>query len=281
MSKIHDWVERGSLDKVKVMLQENGSLIHTCRAGHCSDQPLHIAAWQDHSDIALLLIETGAEVNAKGDEGRTPLHYAALFGNVKTAKMLIDSGAELDLKDDSGHTPILLAARGRETANHHIIQLLLEHGAFVDLNTAVCIGSKKHVMAILEDDPTAVKKAPFPDDLLYDTLAYIQHKIWQEISPLSTPEQALPVIIKHRQILDLLLQHGVDVNGISISGRPCLFEAVQLEHPVIAETLMKLGADVNYKTESGEDAWTFSDRSVSKEAMHQLLLNHGYQPLES
>ena len=41
--------------------------------------PLHYAARHNHLDVITLLVEFGADVNIRGDDGLTPLHYAARF----------------------------------------------------------------------------------------------------------------------------------------------------------------------------------------------------------
>ena len=40
------------------------------------ETPLHIAAREGHIDIAELLINKGADVNAKNNYGKTPFDYA-------------------------------------------------------------------------------------------------------------------------------------------------------------------------------------------------------------
>lgn len=72
------------------------------------DTPLHIAAiWGDVEAIDVLL-EAGADIDAKGDMGCTPLHYAIGQKKVEAAKRLISHGASLDVKDEmsDGWTPV-------------------------------------------------------------------------------------------------------------------------------------------------------------------------------
>jgi len=53
-------------------------------------------------DIALLLINNGADVNAKDkhDRNKTPLHHAVARGTVRVAKLLLDHGADINAKDE-------------------------------------------------------------------------------------------------------------------------------------------------------------------------------------
>jgi len=61
------------------------------------------------SESARLLIENGADFNAKADDGSTVLHHAVAQGNEDVVTYLIDSGADLSLKDDSNRTALDLA----------------------------------------------------------------------------------------------------------------------------------------------------------------------------
>ena len=45
-----------------------------------------------------LLVEKGAELDSKDEDGQTPLLWAAFFGHEAVAKLLVEKGAELDLK---------------------------------------------------------------------------------------------------------------------------------------------------------------------------------------
>ena len=56
--------------------------------------PLHIAAEHNHPQIARVLIEHGANIEAKRNGLLTPLHYAASNGSLATARVLVDAGAD-------------------------------------------------------------------------------------------------------------------------------------------------------------------------------------------
>jgi ankyrin repeat protein len=57
---------------------------------------LHIACLDEEDDIVSLLLEQGAEVNAKDSLGETPLHYAR---SPAVALKLIQKGADVGLQD--------------------------------------------------------------------------------------------------------------------------------------------------------------------------------------
>lgn len=84
---------------------------------------LMMAALKSHVDVARTLIERGAAINK---DGWTPLHYAATGGNTDIMNMLLDKGAQLDARSPNGTTPLMMAARYGSTK---AVELLLQKGA--------------------------------------------------------------------------------------------------------------------------------------------------------
>ena len=59
----------------------------------------------EHPEKIALLLEHGADVNARGLQGRTALHYAAAAGHGRVVRQLLAAGADPTLTDDAGRTP--------------------------------------------------------------------------------------------------------------------------------------------------------------------------------
>ncbi len=71
-------------------------LIHA--QDHDGKTSLHKAVWgSSKPDVVTLLIEKGADVNAKNKYDYTPLHWAAKHGHTASAEILIKAGAKLDI----------------------------------------------------------------------------------------------------------------------------------------------------------------------------------------
>ncbi len=72
--------------------------------------PLHSAAASKNVKIAKLLIDAGADVNAKQQEGITPLHSAAHNGDLDMAELLLKRGSKKYQTTEKGKTPYDYAA---------------------------------------------------------------------------------------------------------------------------------------------------------------------------
>jgi len=110
--------------------------------------------------IARLLIEAGADPNARTadppsatDPGETPLHWAASSDDVDVAEVLIDGGADIEAPDGSIGSPLDNAVG---YACWHVARLLVARGARVDKAWhAAALGLLGRLEAILGTDPTA------------------------------------------------------------------------------------------------------------------------------
>jgi hypothetical protein len=65
---------------------------------------LHWAVCRGTFTIAEMLVEKGANLDAKDPAGVTALMYAGRFGKTDILRLLIDKGADFDIKDKEGFT---------------------------------------------------------------------------------------------------------------------------------------------------------------------------------
>ncbi len=94
---------------------------------------LFVAIWHQKTALAILLLLSGAPVNAQWEDGITPIHCAALKDNITMIKVLVKTGANIESKEEHGLTPLDLATmRGHTKA----VKYLISRGAKID-NTVV------------------------------------------------------------------------------------------------------------------------------------------------
>lgn len=55
---------------------------------------LILSCQSGHLDLCRILVEAGADVNAKNQKGNTPLHYTLTYGFAEITRYLISQGAD-------------------------------------------------------------------------------------------------------------------------------------------------------------------------------------------
>jgi len=94
-----------------------------------NDTPLHKAAHENDTMTVQEELDGGADINAKGAQGRTALHRALGAGAVETVQLLIERKADVNTKDQMKRNALHWAAGGeiRENAKQ-LCELLFEPG---------------------------------------------------------------------------------------------------------------------------------------------------------
>ncbi len=68
--------------------------------------PLITAAVFGNTEVALALIEAGADVNFRNNEGSTALHSAAFFCHIEIVEALLENGADKNIPNNNGSTAL-------------------------------------------------------------------------------------------------------------------------------------------------------------------------------
>ena len=158
-------VQCGNSPTLKLLVDRIGTAGVNAPVNAAGDTLLHEAARSGDAGCALVLLDTGAQVNAVSGEGSTPLllattlgradvlrvllawgakpnspsaagamplHLAASFGHLECVAALLDAGADMTRRTKDGHTALHLACWG---GHDNVTQLLLQRGAFLEAVT--------------------------------------------------------------------------------------------------------------------------------------------------
>jgi len=90
------------------LLLDKGAQLEAKNINGCT--PLHHAAAQGHVEIVRLLCDRGADVDARANREWRPLHSAAWKGHISVVKELIEErSAEINARTDDGRTALRVA----------------------------------------------------------------------------------------------------------------------------------------------------------------------------
>ena len=158
--------------------------------GLAGEIPLVAVAEVGSPETITKLLQAGADVNEKDENGFTALMLAAKNGSVKTMQMLLQAGADINAQSNDGFTTLMLAALSN--CNHDVIMVLLQAGAdltaqnkygLTALDTAT-LNPNPGVAGLLKLDPRAAQILAVPRPSPEEVAALL---------PASIKKQSIPV----------------------------------------------------------------------------------------
>lgn len=207
-------------------------------------RPLSHAARAGHLDMVELLLARGAPVDARNLAGSTALYFAAERGQVAIVQRLIDRGADVNLTGRSGTSPVAAAAyAGRDM----VVRMLLAHGA--DGRKADDTGKPPVVYAAAAGQLGILKQLLAPDTDVNARYANdLTLLMWASGPDETVPEpQALEVV-------SYLLDAGAKIDDRDARGRTALMISAEGNHPGIVKALLARGADPALADKAGKHA---------------------------
>lgn len=200
--------------------------------------PLTDAILRKNTNMSLLLIRSGADVNATSN-GFTPLDDAVTLGLDSVVHTLLDAGSDANHNDPVGRAPLSKAVLNDDYA---ATRELLAHGANPD----------KADPYNSVDDPYDSAESGFP--------------------PLSDA-----VAIRNENISLLLIESGANPNATDPDGFAPLDDAVSTRQTSVAQALLDAGADANRADPFGRTPLSQAVRNGDA-AIAQDLIAHGANP---
>ncbi len=203
------------------------------------------------------LLQQGADANARDEAGDTAIMRAALYADVETMRVLIESGADVQARGGDGTAPLL-----RTTHDLDKMRLLLDRGAPVDdfamVAAASVPGSRNALELLLARGGngraavpayTALMAAALHGDLdavncLLDHGANVKAK-----TPTGFTALIAAALSGNAQVVARLLERGADPNAVCELDTGILQTpagvAASMGHADCLRLLMAAGADVN------------------------------------
>jgi ankyrin repeat protein len=102
-------------------LLKNGADVRLAARNAQKVTALHGAVARRDLQIVNMLLEAGADPNARQERGFAPLHDAAANGSIPLVELLLKHGARADVKSDEGKTPADMAT---DRGHKEVVQML-------------------------------------------------------------------------------------------------------------------------------------------------------------
>ena len=112
---------------------------------------LMVAAGKGRVDMVKILLDCGANKDARDEGGWTALMHATLNGQMETISFLIGEGVSIDAQNDDGKTALIVAASNNF---YEVVQRLCEAGANKELTAR---GGKTAAQHVLLREPFAAQ----------------------------------------------------------------------------------------------------------------------------
>lgn len=156
-----------SIIGVAEILLANGAGVNT-KSANSGDTALHQACFYrgGRTQLIQVLVDHGAQIDAKCNAGRTPLCNACIRPCISAVKFLLDNNADWLIKDDYGQGPVdLLRKRGLEDVIEPYDKRPalavsgagnIRHGTIVGINPSLC----QHQKALAVKSILLVRQLP-------------------------------------------------------------------------------------------------------------------------
>jgi ankyrin repeat protein len=248
---LHHAAGFGPLANVELLINKGADV--NAKNGRRST-PLH---WAIHDEAKVrLLLSKGAEINPRQAQGRTPLFLAAMLGDgVPTMRLLFARGADPNLASANGQTPLMMAAvRG----NIQAIRLLIERGAQVNARDGA--GETALMFAGTSGNADGVR-------FLIENGADVRIKSKRNETALGFAATS-----GVQASVELLLAKGAEINVRNFRGySPLMFAASSDTMPAgIIRLLLDKGADASFRGDYDEPASALAAKRGHTEAARFL-----------
>ncbi len=186
-----------------------------------------------HGDrkATLKLLQEGADINVRDAQGRTPVMIATYQHNTEMVRELLQAGADINIRDNNKENPLLHAG-----AQGWLDILTLAIEAHADTRLTNRFGGISIIPASERGHVEVVRELLTRTDINVNHINNLGWTALLEAIVLSDGGQA------HQHIVQLLIDHGADVNIPDKDGVTPLQHAHKRGFTEIERILLKAGA---------------------------------------
>jgi ankyrin repeat protein len=203
------------------LLLENGADLEAKNKD--GDTALLCACWKGHIAVVKMLLDKDANIEAQNNNRKTALFYACSMGHIAVVEMLVDKGANIEANKD-GIAPLL---RASDYGHIAVVEMLINKGANIDAKN--------------KNGNTALMQASANG---------------------------------HIAVVEMLLDKGANIEAKSNSGETPLHSACYNGHIAVVEILLDKGANIEAKNNNGKTALRVAKNPIIKQMLKQQALKH-------
>ncbi len=150
VATIHDAAAGGRAGDLGGLLDAHPELLDARGVDRLGGTALHAAAAGNHAACVRLLLEAGAAVDIRdyGDNA-SALHFAAQAADLEIVRALVEAGAEVNGEGDDHQLGVLGWATCFGRVREDVAAYLLEHGARLNIWTAIALGRDADVRRLV------------------------------------------------------------------------------------------------------------------------------------
>jgi ankyrin repeat protein len=273
MTALHWAADQGDEALTELLLASGATPAASTRIGRYV--PLHLAAKGGYAGVVRRLLAASVDVNATTTTGASALHFAAASGNAQTITLLVDRGANVNAREPEwGQTPLMFAAGAGRT---EAVKVLLARGADARAAAKVIDLSERNRQDAAESRERNARIAAIQKKLAAEratisgsaaqpaaprAMGARQEDNGNEPEPLGYAELVgshgglTALLLASREGFDetalALLDAGADINQVSASDHtsPLLIATIN-GHFDLAMKLLARGADVTLASDAG------------------------------
>jgi ankyrin repeat protein len=127
VSPLHSAVHFKQVAAAKLLVERGADI--NARNGE-GNTPLYVAVHQESLELTVYLLGKGADVNRRNDFGYSPLRQSCRWGNLDAVNLLLAKGADVNVQDGDGNTPLHIAV---DEDNPAVARILIAHHAAVSV----------------------------------------------------------------------------------------------------------------------------------------------------